>query len=1446
MVAERARMAMVAVVLAFVVTGTVVPGVTLARDDGSPAGSTADLTAMPTGTANVTGTIIGPQGAVSTSDMVYAFTVGDTGSDVGNYVWETGDVVLPDLTAGEEYEITYYQDYRHAIDDDPTTDYMPRDGSPDIYAIDRRTISGETDFGTVQLPSASTVNVTIVNESGAPVEGANVTVIHRNVTNGAEAGLFAKTEADGRYYIGGKAGVEVAENVTVEVAPPDDEKYVDRTYTRNLTVTSDQDLTITLEEQRIAGQLVGPDGRPLSGMSGTIIGYYQDPTVYEEVRTNATGNFFAYVPDGRYFVCFLRLDSSDGMADSWGLVNYTVDGSTDLGTRTVPRGYNLTVNATDGSGRPTDAYVEIRDREETTWVYEYASGTPLDAYWEGNARGWYNVSRREVSNGTYELTAVDSWTKDVIGTKTVTIDGAARSETITVDPYNGTDLAGAVGPSVVRDLPTDADVNYTLQGGYDGDVNVRLFLLNTTAGETVSVRENLPAGYEYVPGSIVGDGAPVSNVTVDGDDLSFDVDGAASAVRYRIRTTDGGRDFMAFRGSYSTEGDANATLGDAVIDSEAPMLAFENADPASLVSPQNPLSITYSTEDDTPSELVLTVENANTGEVVSRREHSVGAGIGFHSATWDATNATGEPVPSGDYVVRVASVADAGPTAEATRTVTVDTTDPTVDLTAIGASTSPTGSAGTTVYTNGTLGVDLTADGTPGDAASVRLFLGSRESNFVARYDATDEGAGTWTVREDLSGLPDDGRYDVSVHTIDPAGNWGSAATAATVVLDREAPELRAIVDRVDAETARVDIVASEDLSNTPRVTVERPDGSTATATMAANGTRRWNGTFSVADDGQYDLTVTGVDRAGNEGTATASANVSTVSTENQTVTVKMEPSGLFVRFNTSAEVENGFVTITGSRTPLAPLVRGNAGVRFLNAKLGDALSENLTNATIGIPVDESSLPAGVAPDDVSIRYYDETTGRWEEQPTTRRTVTLADGTTGEYWLAEVAHFSTYGAVAEDSDAPALSEATPTGDLAEGTTDVTVRFDYADALSGVNASEVTLTFNGFDVTDLQSSSVTGEYATYEATGLSPGAYVATVRVVDEAGNEATFDTPFTVPAPPGSDVDDGTIIENVTVGGGNSGPAPAPAPAGGGGGSAPPPPSILADVAPLADGGATVSYSGARAGETVRTLLDGVAANGVAFTGLDLELAGEHGPFALDLVPAAESGVDPLPSNARALTYLRVDHEVGDSVVGSAQLDFTVKRSALPDGATLNDVAVYRFHDGSWTEIETSRRGNRFTAETPGFSVFAVVAEPGEASFVTNGATLGRESIGVGETIDVSALVENVGSEHGTAEVALVVDGKTVATRAVGLDPGESRTVVFRYEPRTAGDYTVSIDGAPAGTLVVTEQVTATAGAETTGDGETTTTGQSGFGVLAALVALVSLLAAGRRRSNRN
>lgn len=235
-----------------------------------------------------------------------------------------------------------------------------RDGVVDLYTFSSDSvIEGDTDLGNFTLPEGDVLNVTVVNETGAPVEGAQVRVVHWEDThrNGSGFGTGDQTtNADGEFVLPGAAnpGIEVTDNVTVLVSPPEgDARFADEERVIDLTVTDGSQRTVELAEAAPTEYAIEPETEQLGPGQSTSMNVTVDTSV------NVTSANFTVTFDPAL------LNASDlqpgGFFGSDAVTTGAIDnqaGSVDL---------NLTESGTDGvNGTGTLATVTFTANESVT------------------------------------------------------------------------------------------------------------------------------------------------------------------------------------------------------------------------------------------------------------------------------------------------------------------------------------------------------------------------------------------------------------------------------------------------------------------------------------------------------------------------------------------------------------------------------------------------------------------------------------------------------------------------------------------------------------------------------------------------------------------------------------------------------------------------------------------------------------------------------------------------------------------------------------------------------------------------------------------------------------------------------------------------------------------------------------------------------------------------
>lgn len=216
----------------------------------------------------------------------------------------------------------------------------------------------------------------------------------------------------------------------------------------------------------------------------------------------------------------------------------------------------------------------------------------------------------------------------------------------------------------------------------------------------------------------------------------------------------------------------------------------------------------------------------------------------------------------------------------------------------------------------------------------------------------------------------------------------------------------------------------------------------------------------------------------------------------------------------------------------------------------------------------------------------------------------------------------------------------------------------------------------------------------------------------------------------------------------------------------------------------------------------------------------------------------------------------------SAPESLTVNSDSSKDGSGSTDPSSPPSDDnpsGDDTSNDDSSAGSSVPpSDTTTVSDETPTDESGSAEFVYSAASVNQSQVTVDSAVAASVTIENVGNASGHAQARLSVDDEFYESRRVAIDPGETTTVTIVVEFDDVGDHIIRVGDMTVGTVTVTEGSDTTLTAtetpsvthtstgsppQTTSTSVTgTPTGQPGFGVLAGIVALLSVVTLFRRR----
>jgi PGF-pre-PGF domain-containing protein/PGF-CTERM protein len=230
----------------------------------------------------------------------------------------------------------------------------------------------------------------------------------------------------------------------------------------------------------------------------------------------------------------------------------------------------------------------------------------------------------------------------------------------------------------------------------------------------------------------------------------------------------------------------------------------------------------------------------------------------------------------------------------------------------------------------------------------------------------------------------------------------------------------------------------------------------------------------------------------------------------------------------------------------------------------------------------------------------------------------------------------------------------------------------------------------------------------------------------------------------GNDGDsDGSGAGDGGSGGGGTAPAPTPAPT--------PEPTVVLEET---DGGVSVTVGGAQAGTPVVISLDGAAKTGE----LELATIAVTTTEAVDFVATVDVQAEPpeaseaLPTDVTEIAYFEVDAELTDDQIEEGTFEFTMTTEALADrGLEPEDVVLYHSVDGEWVErgttvVEEREDAVDFRAQAPHFSWFVVGGVQSTGSEPDDGESDGSDATGGDETGDDETEDDGTESEETAPE----------------------------------------------------------------------------------------------------
>lgn len=1017
---------------------------------------------------------------------------------------------------GTEVVTTYFQ----TTPEDRLELVTEPDGVPDIAAVGAGRYAPDNDTSIdATLREPSLLNLSVVDEDGDPVERGVSLAISPEVGSSPRAVTEVKyafgpsVSPDGEF-VGpaGPSGVELVGNVTIEVAPLPDSRFVGGKLRR---VTMDRNRTVRIEldeeDEPPTARLATNRSNPLPGQAVRLDG--SDSTDNDQIVEQS-----------------LTVTTPDGG---------TIEFPRATGTFTPSQAgeYTVTLTVTDRAGNTntTQTTVDVRQPADVDYDFtlpsvvagELAPDEPLvveatvtndgDVATERTVALRVDgsvVAERTVSVGADATETVQFSRSLSAGTHTVSVNEQPPREITVLQPATFAVNVTAGPTTVFTGEPVTVTAEVTNTGGTAGTTTVPFVIDGERINRTVSVpggetrtvsvttrfdsadpsTKLVRAGSDRPtaitvraptnPDATLSVRSPRTGTATDASvSLAYNVTNVDTGIDRAVVSVDDGsaRTVPLANGTATvdlsglTEGEHTVTVSlidnfgssvetverTVVLDTGAPNVTLEST--SAVVGPDDEATLNATVEDAAYANATarLYAGTDTSGTPVETTDLTDRLADGAATVPVDAVAGTTEL--DGTYTLEVVANDSLGRSETTTSEVEIDTTAPSVTVSSVDGGTT----TGGTTYLNGsdTLSVSgSVSDGGAASVASAEVVLVAQDQAFEETVTVDVAADGSFDADVDVGSLSlPQGAYDVNVTATDTVGNTGETDSGEDFTFDDAAPSAGVSVIATGANQVRVVVTSNETIAGTTEVTLREPDGTTQSVQVTdGNDDGRYDATTSTTGtDGIYTGSVTVQDPAGNADTASSATNISTVAQFGADGNVTIETGGgTFVELNPEADTASGtsLASLTSSDTPLAALTENVSGDQFIEGEFGGDLSnENLTSATIGIPTNQIGLLDTVPADQLQIRRYNETTDTWNQRGTTRVAQNFdPDGPggvpEGEYLLVTVTKFSTYGAVQPDTEAPTLDA---TAYSADTTAVSTATFPY-------DTDRVTTTFDYFD------------------------------------------------------------------------------------------------------------------------------------------------------------------------------------------------------------------------------------------------------------------------------------------------------------------------------------------------------------------------------------------------
>jgi PGF-pre-PGF domain-containing protein len=1073
-------------------------------------------------------------------------------------------------------------------------------------------------------------------------------------------------------------------------------------------------------------------------------------------------------------------------------------------------------------------------------------------------------------------------------------DGISFDETtLTVDPAETGVLPNGTVTVNVSAEDTVANTDST-EFAFEVDVppTISVFSAADTEGRNATVSFESTDELDAVQVAVSG----AETAMLDLADFSETADGDGFVYEAVYEgSTDGTYAFELQNASDGRTDSAASETASVLVDEAAPDVTLDAPNGGELFRGGETVTITWTATDNVsvaPNSVVLEY-STDDGNSWNQVDGAAGIANGG-SYDWDVP-----AVDSSDVRVRVSANDSSSNTGSdaSDATFTVDSTAPGISNYAV---TNPDGQ-------NVTVSFESTEEL---DAVSVAVSNATTRGLALGNFTVSGSGPYTYTATFDGGA---EGTYDTTLDAAaDAAGNDGATTESGSADVDTVTPTVSGFTaTNPSGQTVNVSFESDERLA-TAEVSLETPSGTTTLSSFTEVGSGPYTYYATAGgEDGDYSATlVAAADDHGNDAADSQGDSVTVDTTpptvSNYTVT---NPTGQQVRvhFDADEPIDTVSVEVTGAES--ATITTDNPTVvdgSYVVTYAGNA--DGTYTATLAGAVDASGNDGGGDSASTTIQTaapiisgftasnpeaQNVTVSFGSDEPLANITVDISGAETatltetnftesGDTYTATYGGASngTYTAVLQtaadadgDDGASGQTNSATVGTTAEPVTGPTVtNFSLANPTgrelrvsfdSSASLADVGVAVTGPDTATLTTGAFNESDGTYTATVAvdADGTYTATLfEATDGSGDNGA------------NSESDAVTVDTSTDDGGDSGSSGGGSLTGGSPNAGAPPTPTGPSVSVTATGtsAASIAVEDADGGEALSVSLENATTGPVDVTGMNVTTR-ESMDYSMAVLTSTDAAPGSPAFDGRAVGYLNVAHSFADADVERATVTVRVAAERFEDtDLAPRDTTVYRYHDGEWQTLDTRVVGQDddsyvLEAETPGFSVFAVGVRDADVVRVS-GASVTASASEVGESVAVSATVENTAAYRANVTLSVVANGSTVASEPVSVAAADTATTTIDVVFDAPGNYRLAVGNTSAGTLSVSERATgtttqgtgtpeetnttSTTTTDTTPTGDATTaTGESsdgdvpGLGVLGGLLAAVLAALAATRRT---